>query len=313
MKERKNYVNNANLLAEIHKSKLTYCYYEDEKYTDYDIICNGYNMVTPNQIENFFKKNKNRDYVIVRVITSEHVQPYIVSNRINLQELKFYPFKHFKITRENHEKIKKEIDENCVNNIDLLNENIASIRDEIKEINKHIRFYKASKTEQEPYKAQKLALKAKIKELTSRIRDINIPYSEKIVSVMEEVLRSHWKGGFENGHYSVSHGRLTNQLVKLIILMVEKYGTSGNWSGYTYIEDMKCAALAQLCEVALKFEEIESKNPFSYYTQVIAMRFTATINKEKREAGIKSDLLQSAGYAPTYNQQIDYEMSLEDN
>ena len=58
MREKKNYVNNANLLAEIHKSKLTYCYYEEEKYTDYDIICSGYDMITPNQIDTFLRKIK---------------------------------------------------------------------------------------------------------------------------------------------------------------------------------------------------------------------------------------------------------------
>ena len=312
MREKKNYVNNANLLAEIHNSKLTYCYYEDEKYTDYDIICSGYNMITPNRIETFFNKNKNRDYVVVRVITSEHVIPYMVSHKINLQELKFNPFKHFVITREDHNKVKEEIDNNCVNNIELLNDNILSIKEEIKEVKKHIVFYKNNKEQQKPYKEQVLNLKTKIKELTTRIQDINTPYSEKIVKYMKEVLRSHWKGGFENGKFSISHGRLTNQLVRLFMLMVDKYGTSGNWSGYSYLEDMKCSALAQLCEVALKFEENESKNPFSYYTQIIAMKFTATLKQEKRQAEIKSDLLQKNGYAPTYNQQIDYEMS-QDN
>lgn len=312
MKEKKNYVNNANLLIEIHKSKLTYCYYEEEKYTDYDIICANYNMITPNQIDNFFTKNKNRDYVIVRVMTSEHVKPYLVSKKLNLQELKFNPFKHFKITRDAHNKVIKSIDDNCVNNIDLLNENISKIKDDIKENNKHIRFFKNEKDKQEPYKEIRDALKNKILELNERIKNINTPYSERIIKYMEEVLRSHWKKGFDNGEFSVSQGRLTNNLVKMIILMVEKYGTSGNWSGYSYIEDMKCAALAHLCEVALKFEELISKNPFSYYTQAIAMKFTAVVNQEKQQSNIKSDILQLNGYKPSFNKQAELDMEITD-
>ena len=312
MKEKKNYVNNANLLAEIHKSKLTYCYYKEEKYTDYDIICANYNMITPNQIDNFFTKNKNRDYIIVRVMTSEHVQPYLVSKKLNLQELKFNPFKHFKITRNDHNSVIKSIDDNCVNNIDLLNENIAKIKEDIKENNKHIRFFKNEKDKQEPYKEIRDALKNKILELNERIKNINTPYSERIIKYMEEVLRSHWKKGFDDGEFSVSQGRLTNNLVKMIILMVEKYGTSGNWSGYSYIEDMKCAALAHLCEVALKFEELISKNPFSYYTQAIAMKFTAVVNQEKQQSNIKSDILQLNGYKPSFNKQAELDIELND-
>lgn len=33
-----NYLNNKDLVKEIHKSKLTYCWYEDKKYCDYDVI-----------------------------------------------------------------------------------------------------------------------------------------------------------------------------------------------------------------------------------------------------------------------------------
>ena len=310
MREKKNYVNNANLLAEIHKSKLTYCYYEEQKYTDYDIICSGYDMITPNQIDTFFKKNKNRDYVIVRVMTTEHVMPYIVSNKINLQELKFNPFKHYMISREDHQAVINSIDEHCVDNINILNDNIAKIKDDIKENNRRIRFYKNKKEEQAPYKEIRDAYKNKILELNDRIKDINIPYSERILSYMKEVLRSHWKNGFDNGEFCISQGRLTNNLVRMIMLMVDKYGTSGNWSGYSYIEDMKCASLAHLCEVALKFEELISKNPFSYYTQAISMKFTAVVNQEKRQAGIKSDLLQMNGYRPTFEKQAEFDMEL---
>lgn len=307
-KERKNYVNNASLLKEIHNSKLTYCYYEEEKYGDYDIICDDYNMITPNQLETFFNKNKNRDYIIVRVMTAEHVMPFCISKKINLQELKMNPFKHFKITKEAHKKIIDTIDKNFITNIDILNQNIANLKETIKENTRHIRFYKSHDKEQEPYKEENIALKAKIEELNNRIKDINIPYSEMIIKEAEEVLRSHWSGGFENGTFTINQGHLTNNLVNMIILMVDQYGTSGNWSGYTYIDDMKSSALVHLCEVALKFEESKSSNPFAYYTTVASMKFTATVINEKKQSKIKSELLQDKGYRPSYNEQAELDM-----
>jgi len=121
MREKKNYVNNANLLAEIHKSKLAYCYYEEEKYIDYDIIYSGYDMITPNQIDNFFKKNKIPDYVIVRVMTTEHLMPYIVSNKTNLQELKFNLFKHYKISRDDSIAKSKMILKKTIDILNIIN------------------------------------------------------------------------------------------------------------------------------------------------------------------------------------------------
>lgn len=314
-KERKNYVNNASLLKEIHNSKLTFCYYEEEKYADYDIICDNYNMITPNQLETFFQKNKNRDYAIIRVMTAEHVLPFCTTEKINLQELKMNPFKHFKITKEAHKKTLEAIDKNCLTNIDILNQNITNLKETIKENMRHVRFYKNNKKEQEPFKEENASLKAKIEELNQRIKDINTPYSEMIIKEAEEVLRSHWKGGFENGTFAINQGHLTDNLVNMIILMVDQYGTSGNWSGYSYIDDMKSSALVHLCEIALKFEESKSSNPFAYYTTVASMKFTATVNNEKQQSKIKSELLQDKGYKPSFNEQIESEIKWreEDN
>ena len=286
MRERKNYVTNANLLKEIHRSKISYCYYEKEKYTDYDIICDDYNMITPNHLENFFIKNKNRDYIIIRVMTSEHISKTNDDEKLNLQEIKMNPFKHFKITYDSHINVLNMIDKSCITNIDMLNKDILNIKDTIKENTQHIRFYKNNKNEQIPYKEANIALKQKIEELNNRIKEINKPYSMLIVQEAEEVLRSHWKNGFDDGEFCINQGKLTNELVHMIMLLVDQYGTSGNWSGYSYIDDMKSSALVHLCEIALKFEESKSSNPFAYYTTVASMKFTATMNAEKQQSKI---------------------------
>lgn len=48
-----NYLNNRDLVKEIHKSKLTYCLIEDKKYTDYDVIIHDVNILTDKDL--FYK------------------------------------------------------------------------------------------------------------------------------------------------------------------------------------------------------------------------------------------------------------------
>ena len=132
----------------------------------------------------------------------------------------------------------------------------------------------------------------------------------------KEILRSHWSGkSIEEGHFDISQGSLTEGLVMMIMMIVPKYARSSNWASYTFRDDMESAAMLQLYDTALKFEEIKGTNVFSYLTQIASNRFTYILNTEKTQRKIKSKMMQQAGYDATYNEQIDYEMSLrmEDN
>ena len=70
---------------------------------------------------------------------------------------------------------------------------------------------------------------------------------------------------------------------------------------------MKGSALVHLCDVALKFEESESTNVFSYLTQIASNKFTATLNSEKYQRKIKSKMMQDVGYNPTFGEIVNEE------
>lgn len=125
---------------------------------------------------------------------------------------------------------------------------------------------------------------------------------------LREVCRSHWKGGFENGHFFLEGGRLSNNLAVMFMLLVERYSRRGNWRGYTYVDEMRSHALLQLSQVGLQFDESKGDNPFAFFTTTIHNCFTRVLNVEKKNQNIRDDMLIVAGVTPSYNRQIENEL-----
>ena len=127
-----------------------------------------------------------------------------------------------------------------------------------------------------------------------------------------EVVRSHWVGGLHNGHFSDDHGRITNELGKMFMKLVERYSQRGNWRGYTYVDEMRGQALVQLAQIGLQFNEAKSDNPFAYYTATVNNSFTRVLNLEKRNQTIRDDILIEQGHLPSYGRQIQHEEELRE-
>ena len=120
--------------------------------------------------------------------------------------------------------------------------------------------------------------------------------------------KSHWKGGLQNGKFSCDHGKMTNELAKMLLLLTQRYGTRGNWRGYTYNDEMQGQALMQLSQIGLQFDESKSENPFAYYTAAITNSFTRILNVEKKNQALRDDILQENGMAPSHTRQIEWEI-----
>jgi hypothetical protein len=116
--------------------------------------------------------------------------------------------------------------------------------------------------------------------------------------------KSHWVGGMENGHFEKEQGNITNKLARMYMMLCEKYAMKFNWRGYTYNDEMKASAVLQLTYVGLRFNEAKSANPFAYYTAAITNSFCRVLNTEKRNQNIRDDILEMNGLNPSFSRQM---------
>ena len=115
--------------------------------------------------------------------------------------------------------------------------------------------------------------------------------------------KSHWVGGMENGHFEKEQGNITNKLARMYMMLCEKYSMKFNWRGYTYRDEMEASAILQLTYVGLRFNEAKSANPFAYYTAAITNSFCRVLNTEKRNQNIRDDILEINGLNPSWSRQ----------
>ncbi len=116
----------------------------------------------------------------------------------------------------------------------------------------------------------------------------------------------------KNKDFDLTYGKVTATLANMYIKLVERYSQRSNWRGYTYIDEMRGQALLQLTQVGLQFNEDKSDNPFAYFTAVVNNSFTRVLNTEKKNQGLRDDLLESIGQSPSWTRQLEHEMKSQE-
>lgn len=125
--------------------------------------------------------------------------------------------------------------------------------------------------------------------------------------------KSHWRGDLITGEFDKDRGQITNKLARMYLMLCEKYSLRFNWRGYTYVDEMKASAILQLTYVGLRFNEAKSSNPFAYYTAAINNSFCRVLNTEKRNQNIRDDMLELNGLNPSWSRQFSGDkVSIED-
>ena len=246
-----NYLNNRDILKEIHASKNTYCSYLDPV-TDhqYDIILPTLAKINQRTIAEARRNRADR----IKRETGVVVDPKKIANtdlvfRITCWE--HIPMAPKKIPKTQAKK--KKLDDLFELELEA-DDPLADLIEEPVLDEKHVR--------------------------------LNFPPFEHFRLDEDKntfiVGRSHWKGTLENGEFSKDHGEMTRKLAMMFMKLCERYATRSNWRGYTYNEEMRGQALLQLSQIGLQFDESKSQNPFAYYTAAITNSFTRILNLEKK-------------------------------
>lgn len=119
------------------------------------------------------------------------------------------------------------------------------------------------------------------------------------------------KQGIDNpDDYPSAAECMTDELVKMIIMLVDRYSQKSNWRGYTWNDDMRSEAILSLLNGTLKFKPEVSKNPFGYMTQIITHSFLTTLEKEKKVGKIRDDLLEEKGLTPSHTRQVENDQKI---
>lgn len=267
--KKQNYLNNKDILKEIHKSKLTYCYVEQPEFADFDIIVDS----TDEIFKNIEAAKENRANSIQQENYAAAMADYDSSNYRNKPKQKNFL-----------------VEINSIDTSDIVFRVMTydHIPEDLnrKKNPKNIQDSKA-KVNFPPFKHFVIS---------------NIENKE-----IREVARSHWKGDLTTGSFNAHHGRITNTLGTMFLKLVERYSHRANWRGYTYVDEMRGQALVQLSQVGLQFNEAKSDNPFAYYTAAVNNSFTRVLNLEKRNQNIRDDILIEQGHLPSYSRQIAHE------
>ena len=267
-----NYLNNRDILKEIHASKNTYCTYLDPV-TDhqYDIILPTVERINQRTIAEARRNRADRLKREGTIVDPKKIPNTDLVFRVTCWE--HIPWAPKKVTKA--EAKKRAIEDILELDLTEQDDPLAELLEEPVLDPKHVRlnfppFYHY------------------------RLDDSKQPYL---------VGKSHWRGDLTHGEFCRDHGQMTRKLATMFIKLCERYATRSNWRGYTYNEEMRGQALLQLSQIGLQFDESKSQNPFAYYTAAITNSFTRILNLEKKSQNIRDDVLEMNGLNPSWTRQ----------
>lgn len=271
-----NYLNNRDILKEIHKSKNTYCSYRDPiSDHQYDIIVPSVDKINQRSIAEARRNQADRH----KRETGEVIDPKKIPNTdlvfrvITWEHIPKVPKKLTKAQEKKKSKLEELLE---MDDVDMEDDGLQELMEDVKQDLNYIKL---------PFPPF----------FHYRIDEDKTPYL---------VGKSHWRGGLEDGEFCKDHGMMTNKLAHMFIKLCERYATRSNWRGYTYNDEMRGQALLQLSQIGLQFDESKSQNPFAYYTAAITNSFTRVLNLEKKNQNIRDDILEQNGLNPSYTRQF---------
>lgn len=273
-----NYLNNRDILKEIHLSKNSYCSFSDSNYHQYDYIVD----IDDNSSLEKSLLHINGESVIELAKNARAIREKISVDSIKNTDLIFrvMTWDHIPLAPKPAKK-----------------QNKTKSAKEIFEFEDSVTF--------DDLEDPELAKEMGVQNLT-HVR-LNFPPFQHFKfddhNNLYCVGKSHWIGDVNLGKFSKDHGQITNKLATMYLMLCEKYSNKWNWRGYTYRDEMQNSAVLQLTYVGLRFNEAKSLNPFAYYTSAISNSFKRVLNTEKRNQNLRDDILEMNNLNPSWSRQ----------
>lgn len=276
-----NYLNNKDILKEIHLSKNTYCAYSDPEYHKYDYIID---------YEDNSSLEKNLEYTSRPSTIQNAIEARADKEKIDISDIKKTDL-IFRVMTWDHiplapKQPRKTVKPKSAKEIFDFDEDESSVSfDDLED--------------------SELAKEMGMDDMV-HIRVNFPPFQHYKFDEYDNLIcvgKSHWIDDLKTGSFSKDHGHITNKLAKMYLMLCEKYAMRFNWRGYTYVDEMRGSAILQLTYVGLRFNESKSQNPFAYYTAAINNSFRRVLNSEKRNQNIRDDILEMNGLNPSWSRQ----------
>ena len=303
---KKNYLNNRDILKEIHLSKNTYCSFAKPEYHQYDYIID---YMDNNDLQRSLEY-ASRPEVVERArearaarITQQEIQDGVrdKSDKIDPESVDVLDIV-FRIMTWDHIPLSPKVSRKTVKTrsvkeiFDFDEESDDVVFEDLEELGD-----------------KQLEKEMGLDDMV-HVR-LNFPpfqhYKIDTNGSFYCVGKSHWRGDIATGEFSKDHGQITNKLATMYLKLCEKYSLRFNWRGYTYVDEMRGAAILQLTYVGLRFNEAKSQNPFAYYTAAITNSFCRVLNTEKRVQNIRDDILEMNDLNPSYTRQHSHDLANE--
>ena len=281
-----NYLNNKDILKEIHASKTTYCCFAKQEYHQYDLIIDTPTDPLEKSLEQISKPKNIKAAKEVRAarLLLE------TGNEVKLKDIpasdlvfRVMTWDHIPVSPKQPRKVVKKKTAKDIIEFDDVDDEVNLFADL-----------------EDPTTKDDVDDMVHVKVNFPPFQHYKLDENGSAVCVG----KSHWTGGVKTGEFSKDHGKLTDKLARMFIMLCEKYAMKFNWRGYTYNDEMRNSAILQLTYVGLRFNEAKSANTFAYYTAAITNSFCRVLNTEKRNQNIRDDILEMNGLNPSHSRQM---------
>ena len=102
----------------------------------------------------------------------------------------------------------------------------------------------------------------------------------------------------ENAAVDEENPPLTNYIGECFLKIATHLSYRPNFINYSYRDEMISDGIQNCLQYAYNFNPEKSQNPFAYFTQIIYYAFLRRIQKEKKQAHVKHQLISKQEYIP---------------